>query len=645
MRYRLLASYQGAPFEAGVGPEETGVVLFAACPPPEVLGFEPATGHWRKQVDRADVQNLYESRPVGTFRGERCVVLDEMTDRLHIAYLGHDAFLAEQLGYWEVDRGVFELITPRQEVTEIVEQRMPVAAPGEAASPPRGHSSEQANGSRPHLPPPDALAGPERLAQGLHAPGDYLQGLPQYPGPAAAGGLHPPAADDAPLPLEAEAMRAARKAKKDQHPQAAGQAPDAAPDAAAESAVHAGPHAAGPQPESRRGPQQGPGPGSPPVPSTPAGLSEPSSVLPSRTDSAASVPSWSPQPQHVPAQRPSHAGTTEPGRAPRAADLPVAQPAAPQTVAPQTVAPQPVAPQPVAPQTVAPQPVPPQPAAPPVRDEAAVHGVPLPAPTAPAAPATARQAPAAQASAPYAASAEGQPPAPGQPAAPGRSAPDGPPAAVQPAGMSLRRGPEPPSGPTAHGSTSISNSPEGGDAPPAGGPAVAGSQLNGAYHGGHVTVGQGLPRDQFERPLPGPAAGSQAGHAGLGVAVADPVLTVPYAPAAAGESRSEPAEPEEAGDQPASRRRRASRRRMPTQRIFSELAAQAGIQASAYAINEDVDGAMCLVRTGDGFEVFNSLAGARHEVRVFGDEESAYFYLFGVLAAEAVRTGVLGPVR
>ncbi len=52
---------------------------------------------------------------------------------------------------------------------------------------------------------------------------------------------------------------------------------------------------------------------------------------------------------------------------------------------------------------------------------------------------------------------------------------------------------------------------------------------------------------------------------------------------------------------------------------------------------------MCLVQTGDGFEVFNSLGGARHEVRLFADEESAYFYLFGVLAAEAVRTGTLGP--
>ncbi len=101
--------------------------------------------------------------------------------------------------------------------------------------------------------------------------------------------------------------------------------------------------------------------------------------------------------------------------------------------------------------------------------------------------------------------------------------------------------------------------------------------------------------------------------------------------------------PAEHEAQPTPRRRRASRRRLPTQRIFSELAAQAGISPSAYAIGEDVDGAMCLVSADDGYEVFNSLAGSRHEVRVFQDEESAYFYLFGVLAAEAVRTGVLAP--
>ena len=49
------------------------------------------------------------------------------------------------------------------------------------------------------------------------------------------------------------------------------------------------------------------------------------------------------------------------------------------------------------------------------------------------------------------------------------------------------------------------------------------------------------------------------------------------------------------------------------------------------------------MQTEQGFEVFNAVAGARHEVRSFQDEESAYFYLFGVLAADAVRTGRLAP--
>jgi len=51
MRYRLMATYRGVPYEAGIGPTDRDVVLFAACPPPEELGFEPATGHWRKQAD------------------------------------------------------------------------------------------------------------------------------------------------------------------------------------------------------------------------------------------------------------------------------------------------------------------------------------------------------------------------------------------------------------------------------------------------------------------------------------------------------------------------------------------------------------------------------------------------------------------
>ena len=124
MRYRLMATYRGVPYEVGMGPSNSDVVLFAACPPPEELGFEPATGHWRKPVIRAQIDALWESRPVGMFRGEPCMVLDDPGERLHIAYLGTDAERATSLGYWQVDRGVFELLTPREEVTELTEERV-----------------------------------------------------------------------------------------------------------------------------------------------------------------------------------------------------------------------------------------------------------------------------------------------------------------------------------------------------------------------------------------------------------------------------------------------------------------------------------------------------------------------------------------
>ena len=54
---------------------------------------------------------------------------------------------------------------------------------------------------------------------------------------------------------------------------------------------------------------------------------------------------------------------------------------------------------------------------------------------------------------------------------------------------------------------------------------------------------------------------------------------------------------------------------------------------------------MCLVKADGGFEVFSCTEDARLEVHFFEDEEAAYFYLFGVLAAEAVHSGGLSPTR
>ena len=79
------------------------------------------------------------------------------------------------------------------------------------------------------------------------------------------------------------------------------------------------------------------------------------------------------------------------------------------------------------------------------------------------------------------------------------------------------------------------------------------------------------------------------------------------------------------------------------QSVFAELLSLAAIPHAAYAVDEEVPGAMCLIKADGGFEVFSRTDDARLDVRFFEDEEAAYFYLFGVLAAEAVRSGRLRP--
>ena len=150
----------------------------------------------------------------------------------------------------------------------------------------------------------------------------------------------------------------------------------------------------------------------------------------------------------------------------------------------------------------------------------------------------------------------------------------------------------------------------------------------------------GSPADtgRLRAPAAGARTGAGANGHGMaswnGMAGPDGMLDAP-APPAPGRRRQGP----QTG------RRSARKQRIPTRAIFSELADLAAIPRSAYALEQESDGAMCLLRTEEGFEVFSAADGARHEVRSFDDEEAAYFYLFGVLAAEAVRNGSLTPPR
>jgi hypothetical protein len=144
MRLRLMATYRGVPYQAGLGPDGGEATLFSPGPPPEELGFAAAAGHWRKRVRVTDLDALWQSRPVGEYRGEPCLVLDDLGDRLHIAYLGRDAARAAQLGYWEIDREVFEVVVARGDVTGQTEERVdfPLTAATFGASRPTAPEAE-----------------------------------------------------------------------------------------------------------------------------------------------------------------------------------------------------------------------------------------------------------------------------------------------------------------------------------------------------------------------------------------------------------------------------------------------------------------------------------------------------------------------
>jgi hypothetical protein len=541
VRYRLMASYRGSPFEAGIGPTDGDIVLFAACPPPEDLGFEPATGHWRKQLRIQEVQAVWESRPVGTFRGERCMVLDDLGDRLHIGYLGHDGYKAEQLGYWQVDRGVFELVAPRTEVSDILEERteyprVPVSKgqPAPAVTPPAaGYPRSGATLTGPHptlTGPQPTLTGPQPTLTGpqptLTGPQPTLTGPhPTLTGPhPTLTGPQPTLSGSHPVPSVYPAAEPARylpPADQDFHPGRPDGLPGAYPPATSYSA--ADPSVTASQPVSAVYPL---------APDEASGVALPMTAeapLPLEAE-AMRAASASRRPRQ-PAQRRGGAGPAT------AIQVPVPQAAPPASA------------------LVTPRPS--------VRQPGQVSQQAAPTPTAPAV----RQASSA----------------------------------VPQAAPAVRQ--------------ASSGVPQAAPAVPQAPPAVPQAPRAGAQQAGPVLAAPA--------PItPGPGGPQQV-----------PSLRVvpDLAPLQPGPAQA---------DAPA-RQRRAARRRLATERLFADLASQAGIPADSYAVGEEVEGALCLVQTESGFEVFHSAGGARHELQVFATEESACFYLFGVLTAEAVRNGSL----
>jgi len=408
-----MATYLGVPYHAGLGPDGNEATLFSPGPPPDELGFTPAGGHWRKQVNLTELGALWQSRLVGEYRGEPCLVLDDLGDRLHIAYQGRDSARARQLGYWEIDREVFEVVVTRQEINGLTEER--VEYPLDAAIFPASNRD------------PVAQVRPEAPGRG--------PGVPQ-----AASGT-PPSAAERTSPL--------RVVPRPGPPPA----PAAAPGGRREPAGYA-----------KTGGYAEPGP-------------DRSSSTPDRMAAWHGSPEGEPWPAPQPDPRPDPRADPRPD--PRADPRP--DPRADPRPDPRT-----------------------------------------------------------------------------DPRLDPRSDPRMDPRSD--AGTQARPDPRNPRD----------------------------------------------PRDPRTDPRPGPG----------------PWVAAPTAPPAG---------------------RRAGRRDRVPQSVFAELLSLAAIPHAAYAVDEEVPGAMCLVKADGGFEVFGRTDDARLDVRFFEDEEAAYFYLFGVLAAEAVRSGRLRP--
>jgi hypothetical protein len=610
MRYRLMATYRGVPYEVGLGPSNSEVVLFAACPPPEELGFEPATGHWRKPVIRAQIDALWESRPVGMFRGEPCIVLDDPGERLHIAYLGADAERATSLGYWQVDRGVFELLAPREEVTELTEERVEkplrwgelAEATGPMTTYPYGTAPwPVAEPPAPALPPPADVASAEET-------------VPEAGGPLLDV-------------LTAEAEQPAAEAPVAEIPVA--EAPDAEIQEAeipeAEIPEAEIPEAEIPVAE---------------IPVAEIPVAEiPVAEAPDAEIQEAEIPEAEIPVAEIPVAEVSPAGTP-------AAEAPAVEDPAEIAAARRPLVKTRVSDTPLADALLAESPAAEIPEVEIPVAEVLAAGIPMPdSPVTGMPPA---KTPVSDTPLADALMAETQ--LARRTATPLASAPLAAPLADDPITGRPARAPladAPLAAPLA-------------DDPMAGRP--AGTPL------ASVPSASVSPETVAPAPVPVPSAVSAAADDGAQAATGSwPAYpsagTDPYPdPVSAGDALPYPDEsdlpdlpvppgfydpPEDvlAGLTPVGDigGRAARRQRVPTREIFCELADLASIPRAAYALETETDGAICLLPTPDGFDVFIAADGARHELRSFAEEEAAYFYLFGVLAADAVRSGTLAP--
>lgn len=127
-RNGYVAWWQGAEFEAvpDAAAEGLWVRLYHPRPMP---GFdEVAPERYRRVVAGPEVQRLVYVRTVCTWHGEPFLLLDAFAGRARLEYTGGQVPVAELLRLERVERGVYRITVPYDDLRSVREEVVPVMA-------------------------------------------------------------------------------------------------------------------------------------------------------------------------------------------------------------------------------------------------------------------------------------------------------------------------------------------------------------------------------------------------------------------------------------------------------------------------------------------------------------------------------------
>ncbi|TMR99698.1 hypothetical protein [Nonomuraea basaltis] len=120
------ARWRGMDYVASPEPHSLELWVRLRSPVPADGFDEIEPGCHVRTVPAAECAALHFVTTVCRWRGEQFHVHDERDGRLLLEYLGGSALAARELGMERIERGVYRLWVPREEVTDLSEHAAPL---------------------------------------------------------------------------------------------------------------------------------------------------------------------------------------------------------------------------------------------------------------------------------------------------------------------------------------------------------------------------------------------------------------------------------------------------------------------------------------------------------------------------------------